>query len=101
MNLHAVQSRLESRTALILEWVARTFGVPGGAGVETVVPLGSTQMTVPLPRVAPGAYGVTAQPSWLTTVAVTGRAATGFTLLFGTAAPAGAHVHWITFTTDR
>jgi hypothetical protein len=40
-------------------------------------------------------YAVIVTPSWSTTAYVTSRATTGFTINFGTAAPAGATVDWL------
>jgi hypothetical protein len=42
-------------------------------------------------------YAIVATPSWATTVHVTNKATSGFTLNFGTAAPAGATVQWLLF----
>lgn len=39
-------------------------------------------------------YGVNVTPNWLTTVQVTAKATSGFTINFGTPAPAGATVDW-------
>jgi hypothetical protein len=58
----------------------------------------ATTLVVPVNGVALS-YGVVATPSWLTTIAVTGRSDTAATLTFGTAAPAGAVVHVITMRT--
>lgn len=40
-------------------------------------------------------YGVWVSPSWLTTWRVTSKATTGFTVDFGTAAPASATIDWL------
>lgn len=40
-------------------------------------------------------YAVIVTPSWSTTVSVTAKAASGFTVSFGTAAPAGGKVDWM------
>ena len=42
-------------------------------------------------------YQIIATPSWATTVHVTAKATTGFTLNFGTAAPEGATCAWLLF----
>lgn len=42
-------------------------------------------------------YGVLATPNWSTTCYVTTKAVTGFTINFGTAAPASATVDYIVF----
>ena len=42
-------------------------------------------------------YEIIATPSWATTVHVTDKATTGFTLNFGTAAPEGATCAWLMF----
>lgn len=42
-------------------------------------------------------YGVVATANWGTTVFVTNKATTGFTINFGTAAPANATVDYIVF----
>jgi len=42
-------------------------------------------------------YAVVGTPSWNTTCWVTNKATTGFTINFGTAAPAGATVQWLLF----
>lgn len=42
-------------------------------------------------------YAVVATPSWQTEVWITNKATTGFTINFGTPAPAGASVQWLLF----
>lgn len=42
-------------------------------------------------------YGVIATPNWLTTIRVTAKTVSGFTLDFGTVAPANATVDCVTF----
>jgi hypothetical protein len=59
---------------------------------------GASTLVVPV-RGAALSYGVVATPSWLTTVAVTGRSDAAATLTFGTPAPSGAVVHVITTRT--
>jgi hypothetical protein len=65
------------------------------------VTLAATTKAITFPRSEPDtSYGVVATPSWGTTVWVTNRAKTGFTLNFGTGAPANALVDWLTFRSE-
>ncbi len=74
-------------------------GAPQAAnfrGVAVPVPAGSRslEVTFPTPEAA-GDYAVVVSPSWMTTHAVTRRAAEGFTVEFGQPAPAGGTLDWM------
>lgn len=72
-------------------------------GNQIAVPVTSTHTTVAVTFGQPEvdtAYGVAACPNWGTTVWVTSKATTGFTLNFGTAAPASASVDFTTYRTE-
>jgi hypothetical protein len=72
-----------------------------GTAVQAAVTLAATTKAVTFLRTEPNAlYGVVATPSWGTTVWVTNRTTTGFTLHFGTGAPANALVDWLTFRSE-
>ena len=71
----------------------RRFLTRGGTGANVAIALAAATHVVPLPKTEPDAlYGVLVTPSWLTTVRVTGKTTTQFTVDFGTAAPAGATI---------
>ena len=65
-------------------------------GIHVVVPAGSREFTVKLPKSEPdAAYAIFIEPNWLTGHAVTSQTDTGFTIAFETAAPTGAKLHWL------
>lgn len=65
-------------------------------GIDVPVPQGATEMQVKFPRPeADAVYAVSITPSWLTNLAVTAKAAEGFTVQFGTGAGAEAKVDWV------
>ena len=73
----------------------------GGNGVNVSVTLAATSKAVVFARTEVDAlYGVVITPSWLTTHAVTAKATTGFTVTFGTGAPANATFDFITHRTE-
>lgn len=72
----------------------------GGNAVNVAVTLAATTHAITFPRTESGDYGVTVTPSWGTTVWVTAKTDTGFTVNFGTAAPALATFDCTTFRTD-
>lgn len=79
----------------------RRYLTAGGTGCNLAVPTGATSLAVTLARREYDAgYGVTVTPSWLTIVAVTAKTTTGFTVTFGTAAPAGATVDYSLFRSE-
>ena len=77
------------------------FLTQAGNGVGTAVTLAATTLAVTLPRSERDAlYGVTVTPNGGTTVWITTKTITGFTVNFGTAAPASATVDYLTFRTE-
>lgn len=66
---------------------------PVTAGVATLA------VTFPMAE-AKVSFGVVALPNWLTTVRVTTKTRTGFTLDFGTVAPANASLDICTFRSE-
>lgn len=73
-----------------------------GNGVAAAVTAGATTLAVTLPKTESGSdYGVVATPGWATTVWVTGKSTTSFTLNFGSAAPGGGStVDYFTFRSE-
>jgi hypothetical protein len=85
------------RIARQLRVLLRRFLTQGGTGVNVAVTATATTKAIAFAdgRHEPNAtYGVIVTPSWLTTSRVTTKATTGFTIDFGTAAPAGATVDY-------
>lgn len=79
----------------------RRFLTSAGNGIAQAVATGASSVAVTFPRAEVDAsYGVVATPSWGTTVWVTAKSTTGCTINFGTAAPAGGTVDFITFRTE-
>lgn len=65
-------------------------------GRDVAVEASSLYLEIALPRPASnGKFGVRVTPSWPTTLAITGKSTTGFTVSFGTPAPADAHLDWL------
>lgn len=66
--------------------------------VAEPVTLAATSLVVTLPLSEQDAnYGVSVTPSWLTTVRVHSKTTTGYTIEFGTGAPASATVDATTY----
>ena len=64
-------------------------------GINVAVEAGVLYHEVSLPRLeADGRFGVQVAPSWPTTFAIVGKSPAGFTVSFGTPAPANAHLDW-------
>lgn len=63
-------------------------------GVDLPPPNGSW---IPSQAEADALYAIVATPSWNTSVWVTSKATSGFTLNFGSAAPVGASAQWLLF----
>lgn len=79
----------------------RRFLTPGGNGIAIPVTLAAGNVVVTLPRSELDTnYGVVATPNWGTTCYVTAKAVTGFTINFGTVAPANATVDYLTFRSE-
>lgn len=75
----------------------RTLTLAGNR-VALPVPSSATTLVATLtPDEFDAGYGVCATPNWGTTLWVTGKGTTQFTLHFGTAAPADATVDVLTF----
>lgn len=67
-------------------------------GVSETVTLAATTLAVTfLASEVDTSYGVIATPNWSTTCYITAKAVTGFTINFGTGAPANATVDYIVF----
>ena len=68
-------------------------------GNNVAVAAGATSLAVTLPTALPDTnYAVYVTPQWNTSVWVTGKTTTGFTINFGTAAPTGgSYVDWVIF----
>jgi len=68
-------------------------------GNNVAVAAGATSLAVTLSGALPSTnYAVYVTPQWNTSVWVTGKTATGFTINFGTAAPTGgSYVDWVIF----
>jgi hypothetical protein len=64
-------------------------------GIQVPVPAGATTLDIVFVQPeADAAYSLTVQPNWFTLDRVATRTATGFTVEFQTAAPAGATLDW-------
>lgn len=90
------QSLRSSLRALVGRHITRI-----APGVKIPVPLAAVALVVTVPtggQAEPDtSYGVHATPSWNTSVWLTGRTVTQFTLNFGAAAPANATVDYTVF----
>lgn len=65
-------------------------------GTNIAVPTGATGAAVTFAQAEPDTnYMIVVAPSWATSWTVTGKATTGFTVAFGSAAPAGATFSWM------
>lgn len=85
------------RIARQIRVVLRRFLTQGGVGVAIAVTAAAVTKAIAFAdgKNEPDAnYGVLVTPSWLTTFRVTAKAATGFTVDFGTAAPANATIDY-------
>lgn len=88
----------DARATLVLR---RRYLTAAGTACNLAVPAGAARLAVVFARrEQDAAYGVAASASWATTVAVTAKSATGCTLAFGTAAPAGATVDVAVFRSE-
>lgn len=74
-----------------VDWpaVSRGVNVPVASGATTLAVAGLSEPDT--------SYGVQVSTSWATTVTVTGKTTAGFTLTFGTAAPAAETVDWLLY----
>lgn len=76
----------------------RRYLTRGGTDVNVAVTLAATSHIVTFDKAEPDAlFGVVVTPNWLTTFRVTSKATTGFTVDFGTAAPASATMDYLVF----
>ncbi|MBM3501387.1 MAG: hypothetical protein FJX74_22260 [Armatimonadetes bacterium] len=81
----------------------RTRGISGTGtpaanlrGIDVPVPEGATELQIAFPAAEQdAAYAVSVVPSWLTNVCRATKSATGFTVQFSTAAPAGGRLDWV------
>ena len=70
----------------------------GGVKIGETVTQAATTKAVTFTINEPNtSFGVLVTPNWLTTWRVTTKATTGFTVDFGTAAPASATFDWVVF----
>lgn len=78
--------------------VVRQFLTRGGTRVEHSVLQTAATTSVVIDPVEPDTeYGVLVTPNWLTTCRVTSKTVNGFTVDFGTAAPADAAIDYLVF----
>lgn len=81
--------------------LCRRHLTPAGNFVNQSVTLAATTKAITFARAEQDtAYGVSACPNWLTTVAVTTKTTTGCTITFGTGAPANATVDVLTYRSE-
>ena len=79
----------------------RRWLTPAGNQTNVSVTLAALTKSVVFARAEQDtAYGVTVTPNWSSTVAVTSKTTTGFTITFGTAAPANATVDFGTYRSE-
>lgn len=92
---------MDATTERRFRTLVRRHLTPAGNYPAKAVTLAATTLTVTFPRAEQDtAYGVSATPSWLTTVAVTSKSTTGLTITFGTAAPASATCDIATYRSE-
>ena len=66
------------------------------AGIQAVATSATTAtVTFSYPAEPNTSYAVQLTTTWQTTIAITSKSTTGFTVSFGTAAPAASSVHWL------
>ena len=82
---------MEVTAAGDVDWPAVT------RGVNVAVASAATTLAVAGLSEPDTSYGVQVSTSWATTVTVTGKTTAGFTLTFGTAAPAAETVDWLLY----
>jgi hypothetical protein len=88
---------VDIKLARQLRVVLRRFLTQGGIGVGVAVTAAAITKAIAFAdgKKEPDAnYGVLVTPNWLTTFRVTAKATTGFTIDFGTPAPAGGTVDY-------
>jgi len=67
-------------------------------GVNVTVASGSTSLAITLPKSEPDtSYGVIVTPQWNTTVWITNKTTTGFTINFGTAPSTNSALDWFVY----
>jgi hypothetical protein len=73
-----------------------------GNKVQLPVPLNATSLAVAanVPEQTDANYGVQATPNWNTAVWITSKTKTGYTVNFGTMAPANAVIDCLTFRSE-
>ncbi|HEY4186270.1 MAG TPA: PilZ domain-containing protein [Polyangia bacterium] len=65
-------------------------------GIDVAVESGALFVEIALPHPeTDGHFGVQVTPSWQTALAIVGKTTAGFTVSFGTPAPAEAHLDWL------
>ena len=76
----------------------RRYLTRGGTAANVAVTAAATTHAVVFAKPeADATFAVAVTPNWLTTFRVTGKLKTGFTVDFGTAAPAGAAMDYLVF----
>jgi len=91
----------DARQDAVWQMIRRRWFTSAGNTVQQAVTLGATSVAIAFPRTEVDTrYGVSATPSWGTTVWVSARSTTGCTITFGTAAPANATVDVLTFRSE-
>lgn len=91
------------RLARQLRVLLRRLLTNGGVGVAVAVTAAAVTKAIAFAdgkNEPDAAYGVLVTPSWLTTWRVTAKALTGFTVDFGTAAPANATIDYAVIRGD-
>ena len=89
---------LAPRFARQLAVLIRRYLTPGGTEHSLSVTAAAVTKAVTLAKPEQDAsYGVLVTPNWLTTFRVTAKSKTGFTVDFGTAAPASAAIDYLVF----
>lgn len=91
----------DTRTEAQLGIVFQRYLTQGGTGVDTSVAGGATTKAITFVRQEPDtSFGVVATPGWNTTVWVTAKAKTGFTLNFGTVPVGTKTIDWVAFRSE-
>lgn len=97
----APRPQLSPRDLAIFRRLQQRFLTNFGNRPAVAVTAAAGTVAVAFPRAeADALYGVSVTPNWGTTAWVTAKTTTGFTVNFGTVAPANATVDIITFRSE-
>ncbi len=97
-NYGSGPNEVDQRDNTQYEILRRRHLTKGGIGVATAITLAAANQNIPLNFAERDtAYGVNVTPNWGTTVYVTAKTTTQFTVNFGTVAPANATIDWHVF----